>query len=126
MKTIWKDNINELLRGVNMASEDMQQMIIQAQTLQQQLQVVATQKEALNLQLIETGKAMEELQKPSKEDVFKIVGPVLIKVDRKEAKKDIESKRELISLRLKTLEKSEKHIKDKLETFRTKLTKSGA
>jgi len=100
-------------------------MVMQAQAYQQQLQIVVTQKEALNLQLIEIGKAMEELSKPSKEDVYKIVGPVLIKVKRPEAKQDIESKKELIELRMKTLEKGGKKLKEKLEELREKLSNVG-
>ncbi|MBN2330511.1 MAG: prefoldin subunit beta [Candidatus Aenigmarchaeota archaeon] len=108
-----------------MSDEKMQQLFIEAQSYQQNLQVVATQKEALSLQLIETGKALEELTKPSKEDVFKIVGPVLIKVKRAEAKKDLESKRELITLRMKALDKSESRIKEKIEDLKERLAKAG-
>ena len=108
-----------------MVSEQIQQAILQAQSYQQQLQVVATQREALNLQLIETGKALEELSKPSKEDVYKIVGPVLIKTKRADAKKDLQSKQDLIKLRMKTLEKSETMLKEKIEGLREKLTKAG-
>ncbi len=110
---------------MKMVSEQVQQLIMQAQAYQQQLQVVATQKEALNLQMIETGKALEELSKPSREDVYKIVGPILIKVNRAEAKKDIESKRDLVTLRIKTLEKSESKLREKLEELREKLSKTG-
>ena len=98
---------------------------MEAQSYQQNLQMVATQKEALNLQIIETGKALEELSKPSKEDVYKIVGPVLIKVKRAEAKKDLEAKRDLITLRMKTLEKSETKIKEKIEDLKERLAKAG-
>ncbi len=108
-----------------MVSEQVQQLIMQAQAYQQQLQVVATQKEALNLQMIEMGKALEELSRPSKEDVYKIIGPVLVKVKRAEAKRDLESKRELITLRMKTLEKSEGKLKEKLDELREKLSKAG-
>lgn len=108
-----------------MVNEQMQQILMEAQSYQQNLQVVATQKEALNLQFIETGKALEELAKPSKEDVYKIVGPVLIKVKRAEAKKDLESKRELITLRMKTLDKGESKIKEKLEDLKKRLAKAG-
>jgi len=41
-----------------MVSKDVQQLIMQAQSYQQQLQMVLSQKEALNLQLIESGKAL--------------------------------------------------------------------
>jgi len=108
-----------------MSNEQMQRMLMEAQSYQQNLQMVATQKEALNLQIIETGKALEELSKPSKEDVYKIVGPVLIKVKRAEAKKDLESKRDLITLRMKTLEKSETKIKEKIEDLKERLAKAG-
>jgi len=110
---------------IKMVSEQVQQLIMQAQAYQQQLQVVATQKEALNLQMIEMGKALEELSRPSKEDVYKIIGPVLVKVKRAEAKRDLESKRELITLRMKTLEKSEGKLKEKLDELREKLSKAG-
>ena len=106
-------------------NQQMQQLLMEAQSYQQNLQVVATQKEALNLQLIETGKALEELSKPSNEDVLKIVGPVLIKVKRAEAKKDLESKRDLITLRMKTLDKSEAKIKEKIEDLKERLAKAG-
>jgi len=98
---------------------------MQAQAYQQQLQVVATQKEALNLQMIEMGKALEELSRPSKEDVYKIIGPVLVKVKRAEAKRDLESKIELITLRMKTLEKSGSKLKENLDELRDKLSKAG-
>jgi prefoldin beta subunit len=108
-----------------MVSEQIQHAIMQAQAFQQQLQVVAAQREALNMQLIETGKALEELSKPDREDVYKIVGPVLIKTKRTEAKHDLESKQDLIKLRMKTLEKSESMLKERLEGLREKLTKAG-
>ena len=108
-----------------MSDKDVQQLIMQAQAYQQQLQMVASQKEALNMQLIESGKALEELAKPGDGDVYKITGPVMVKVGRAEAKKDIESKKELAMVRMKTVEKSEQGIKAKLDELREKLTKAG-
>jgi prefoldin beta subunit len=108
-----------------MVSKELQQLIMQAQAYQQQLQVVATQREALNLQLIEIGKALEELAKPSKEDVYKVIGPVLVKVKREEAKHDLESKKDLIMLRMKTVERSEAQLKEKMEEMKEKITKTG-
>ena len=106
-----------------MSDKDVQQLIMQAQAYQQQLQMVASQKEALNMQLIESGKALEELAKPGDGDVYKITG--MVKVGRAEAKKDIESKKELAMVRMKTVEKSEQGIKAKLDELREKLTKAG-
>jgi prefoldin beta subunit len=108
-----------------MASKEIQQLIVQAQSYQQQLQMVESQKEALNMQVMETGKALEELSKPGEGDVYKITGPVLVKVSRAEARKDVESKKELAMLRLKTMEKSEAAVKGKLEELKEKLQKAG-
>ncbi|MFH0956663.1 MAG: prefoldin subunit, partial [Candidatus Aenigmatarchaeota archaeon] len=92
---------------------------------QQQLQMVESQKEALNMQVMETGKALDELSKPGEGDVYKITGPILVKVSRDEAKKDVEGKKELAMLRLRTMEKSEAGIKGKLEELKGKLEKAG-
>ncbi len=108
-----------------MATADVQQLIMQAQSYQQHLQAIAGQKESLNVQLIEGGKALEELAKPGEGDVYKITGPVLVKVSKADAKKDIEEKKEIIMLRLKTLEKSEADLKAKMDELRAKLSKEG-
>lgn len=104
-----------------MVSADAQQLIMEAQGLQQQLQVVEAQKEAFNLQVIETGKALEELDKPGMDDVYKIVGPILVQVKREAAKRDLKSRNELAILRMKTLGKSESALKEKLEDLKKKL-----
>jgi len=106
-----------------MASEQLQQLVAQFQAYQQQLQIVSSQKEALNMQLLEAGKALDELAKPAKDDVYKIVGPVLVKVKRDDAKTDLESKKELVMLRIKTLEKSESKLKEKLIELKDRLPK---
>ena len=106
-----------------MVSEQLQQIVAQFQAYQQQLQMVSTQKEALNIQLLEAGKALEELAKPAKDDVYKAVGPVLVKVSRQDAKADLDSKKELILLRIKTLEKSEAKLKERLEELKARLPK---
>ncbi len=108
-----------------MVSKDAQHLLMQAQQYQQQLQMVMTQKETLNLQLVETSKALEELSKPGKDEVYKITGPVLIKVSREEARKDLRSKKDLAMVRMKAIEKSETGLKEKLEEFRGKLAKAG-
>ena len=108
-----------------MATKDAQNLLMEAQSYQQQLQIAAGQKEALNMQLVEITKALEELNKPGSGDIYKISGPILIKTNGAAAKKDLESKKELSMLRLKTVEKSEQNIREKLEELRDKLGKAG-
>jgi len=105
-----------------MASKQSQNLLEHLQIYQQQMQGIAAQKEALNMQLIEINKSLEELENTKEKEIFKISGAILIKQGVQEVKKDLEGKKELIDLRIKTLEKSEKKINEKLEEIRGRLT----
>jgi prefoldin beta subunit len=97
-----------------------QQILIELQTFQQQMQTVLIQKESLNLQNMEIEKAFEELKKATNEDVFKAVGPILIKSTKKDLEKELAEKKETIELRLKSLQRQEDRIKEKLKQVQGK------
>ena len=103
-------------------SKQSQQLLNQAQLYQQQMQNIMAQKEALNVQLIEIGKALEEIEKTKESEVYKIAGPILIKSRKLEVKKELKDKEETIRNRLKTMENGEKRIRDKIEDIRKKLS----
>lgn len=74
------------------------------------------------MQKIESEKALEELKKAKdKEEVFKIVGPVLVKSTKSELIKELGEKKETAELRLKSLEKQEEMLRKKLEENQKKL-----
>ena len=98
-----------------------QQTLLELQTFQQQMQTVLIQKETLNMQNMEIDKALEELGKVKDEDVFKAVGPILIKSEKGKLKNELEEKKETIDLRLKSLQKQEARMKEKLEESQKKL-----
>ena len=97
-----------------------QQILIELQTFQQQVQTVLIQKESLNLQNIEIDKALEELKKVINEDVYKAVGPILIKSNKKDLEIELNEKKETIGLRLKSLQKQEDRLKEKLKESQQK------
>ncbi len=82
------------------------------------------QKEALNMQLMEIRKALEELEKTKEKEVYRLSGPILIKSTKAEVKSMLKDKEELINMKIKTLEKGEKKMKGKIEELRDKLTKN--
>lgn len=102
-----------------------QQLLGQAQVFQQQMQAISMQKENLNMQSIEIINALDELEKAKTGDVFKIAGPILINTSKEETSKDLKERKELIGIKIKTLEKSEKKIKNKLDELKEKLAKTG-
>ncbi len=99
-----------------------QQLLEQAQMYQQQLQNIVGQKENLNMQITEIQKALTELSN-TKDDVYKVAGPILIKSDIESLKKELAEKMDFISTRVKTLEKGEKRLKDQFEEISQKLSK---
>jgi prefoldin beta subunit len=107
-----------------MVSEQLQQLFNQVQLYQQQMQAVLAQKESLSLQSSEIKKALEELEKSKAKDAYKISGPILIKSTNTEIKKDLKEKQESIGLRVKSLEKTEKMVGEKIDDLKVKLEKS--
>ena len=107
-----------------MESQQMQQILIQAQVFQQQLQSVLMQKENMKMQVKEIESALSELEKTNEKEAYKVSGPILIKEGIPGLKKDLKGRSEFIGMRLKTLEKEEKQLKAKVEELRDKLTKA--
>ena len=81
------------------------------------------QKQAFQLELNETQKALEEL-KDSRGDIFKIVGQLMIKTEGEKVKKELEEREKMLDLRLKSLEKQEKAIVERAENVRSQVIKS--
>lgn len=108
-----------------MTKEQSAQLLNQAQLYQQQIQGMEAQKEALNLQMMEVSNALDELEKTSEKEVYKIAGPLIVKSGTSEVKKDMAEKKDLLKTRLDVLEKSEKKLKTKIDELREQLTKAG-
>lgn len=103
--------------------DENQQMLQSAAILQQQLQNILTQKEAMGIQVLEIKKALDELAKSGEKEIYKIAGPILIKSQKTDVLKELRERDEMFDLRLKSLEKEEKRIKLKLEELRERLAK---
>jgi prefoldin beta subunit len=106
-----------------MEKEEAGQLLNQAQLYSQQIQNIIAQKTALVLELNEMKRALEEVRKTKEKFVFKLSGPIMIKVDTAELKKEFEERESLASLRIKTLEKQEVKLKEKIDELRTKIIK---
>jgi len=92
------------------------------QFLEQNLQNLLLQKQAFQMELSETKSALEQL-KDSGDDVFKIIGQLMIKSEKKKIKDELLNKEKILDLRIKTLEKQEKTFTEKLEQIRQQVMK---
>jgi prefoldin beta subunit len=99
---------------------EMERTLIQVQSQNQQLQAIMVQKQQMVLQQKEIEHALEELEK-AKDDVYKSIGPVLVKSTKESVKTDLAELKEELDLRIKGLEKQEQKLKSLLKESQEKL-----
>ena len=107
------------LKPIKMKSEDNFQ---EMQILEQNLQNLLLQKQAFQMELVETQSALKEIKK-SNDDVFKLIGQLMIKTEKKKIIDELENKNKILELRIKNLEKQEVFLTDKLEKIREEIMK---
>jgi len=96
--------------------------IRELQMLEQNLQNILLQKQAFQIELRETKAALKELEK-SGEEVFKIIGQLMIKTDKKEMVSELISKEKIIGLRISSFEKQEQALSGKLDELQREFVK---
>ena len=101
----------------------LQEQIMKLQQTQQNLQSVMTQKQHLEMEKLETEKALEELKKVADGDaVFKQAGTVLIKSTKQQLIDELEERTEMAKTRVTVLDKQETRLKESLKEQETKIT----
>jgi prefoldin beta subunit len=93
------------------------------QILEQKLQNSMLQKQAFQMELAETNSSLKEVEK-SGDEVFKIIGQLMIKSEKGKVQEELLSKQKILELRIKTFEKQEKILTEQVERIREELTKS--
>lgn len=88
-----------------------QETLQKLQIMEQNLHSAAQQKQQFQAQLFELEGALKELQ--TAKTAYKLVGGILIHTDNATLKSELESKKEIVELRVQTLEKQEKQLKEK-------------
>lgn len=96
--------------------------LAQFQQVQQQAQALGLQRQQLELAMRETERALEELGKVEEgAAVYKSVGGILIKANREELKRELTERKETLDLRIKTVERQEGRVIERLREMREKL-----
>jgi prefoldin beta subunit len=91
--------------------------IQEIQFLEQGLQNILYQKQAFQMELSETKDALKELES-SGDEVFKVIGQLMVKSDKVKMKEELLSKIKIFELRTKELEKQESALSDRIEKIR--------
>lgn len=103
-----------------MAEEkETQDKIAKLQLIEQELQSFLMQKQNFQAQLVEIDSALKELD--TSDEAYKIVGNIMVKSKKDDLVKDLKSKKEMVELRIKTIEKQENQIKEKANKIQTEV-----
>ena len=80
------------------------------------------QKQQVELEVVESDRALEELKKIEQDNtVYKSAGPLLIKANREDVLKELEEKRDLLNTRTMVLGKQETRVKENLKEVENKI-----
>jgi prefoldin beta subunit len=100
----------------------LKEQLSRLQQLQQNLQAIMMQKQQVEIEIVETDRALEELKKIGTQDpVYKSAGPILIKSQKEDLIRELGEKKELSNTRVMVLTKQETRVKDNLKEVENKI-----
>ena len=102
--------------------KDTEQKISQLQMFEQSLQNFLGQKQQFQIQLAEVDSALGELS--GTEKAYKIVGNIMVESSKDELQADLQSRKEMLELRIKTMEKQENQVRDRASNLQAEILKS--
>ena len=100
-------------------NKQVEQLLMQFQIQNQQLENVIIQKQNYLAQKQDIEDAIKELENDG--EVYKIVGPILIKSETEKLKGELEERKDDTNMKIKTMEKNEKKLREMVEISRAKL-----
>ncbi len=100
----------------------LQEQLQKMQQAQQSLQSILLQKQQLDMEQIDSDKALEELKKASDdESVYKHAGSILIKSTKNDLIAELEERKELSKTRSTVLTKQEVRVKESIKEQESKI-----
>jgi len=102
-------------------SKESEKKITQLQLIEQSMQNLLMQKQQFQLQQVEIESALKELEKVN--EAYKIVGNIMVLSKKDDLKTDLTSKKEVVELRIKNMEKQESQLRDKASKLQEEVMK---
>ncbi|WNY27493.1 prefoldin subunit beta [Methanolapillus ohkumae] len=103
-------------------SPQVQNQVAQIQQVQQQAQTLAMQKSQTDVMIKETEMAMEELNKAADDAVvYKSVGELMVRTDKKSLLDSLTEKKETLSLRVQSIERQEERLNSRFKQLQEQL-----
>ncbi len=102
--------------------QEVQGQIAQLQQIQQQAQVIGSQKAQIEALTRENESALKELEKTADDAVvYKSAGGILVRSNKKDAVKDLKEQKEQFDLRVKTLDRQSERLQKRFEELQNSI-----
>ncbi len=112
------------MSGIGQLPPQVQERLQRLQNLQNTLQQLLVQKQRIEMEQMESDKALETLKTVTQESkVYKSVGAVLVEKPRDDVVKELEERKEFLDMRLKVIVKQEEKTRDKMTGIQETLQK---
>jgi len=102
-------------------SKETERKINQLQMMEQSAQSLSMQKQQFQLQQVEIESALKELE--SVKEAYKMVGNIMVLSPKEKLKEDLTSKKDIIELRIKSLEKQENQLRERASKLQEEVMK---
>ena len=103
--------------------KDSEKKVQELQLIEQNLSNLLMQKQTFQARLLENENALKELNETKKQS-YRIIGNILVAMDKERLKKDLESQKEIFDLRIKNIEKQEDKLKEHAQRLQAEVLKN--
>lgn len=100
-------------------NKDLQAKMQELQMLEHNLQSSLMQHQQMHGQMVELESATKELD--TAKSAFKIIGNIMVATDPSKLKEELEDKKKIIDLRLKSFEKQEGQLRERATSLKTEV-----
>ncbi|HHI00494.1 MAG: prefoldin subunit beta [Thermococcus sp.] len=102
-----------------------QALLGQLESYQQQLQLVIQQKQRIQVELNDAKKALEEIEKVEEDaPIYKTVGTLIVRATKAKALEELKEKVETLEVRLRALERQEQKLNEKIKELTQQIQSS--
>ncbi|MBI2651481.1 prefoldin subunit beta [Candidatus Woesearchaeota archaeon] len=102
-------------------SSESEKKINQLQMLEQSMQSLMAQKQQFQLQQVEIESALKELENVN--EAYKIIGNIMVLTPKNSLKDELNSKKDVTELRIKSMEKQETQLREKASKLQNEILK---
>ena len=102
--------------------KDQEKKIQELQLIEHNLSNLSMQQQTFMSRLMENENALKEINE-TKKQAYKIIGSIMIAAEKEELKKDLDSEKEILDLRIKSIEKQENRLKERTQELQKEIMK---